>query len=139
MAVWKSFPVFILAIASGLFKSDTLFEYYISRGLLICAVGDIALEYNFILGLSVFLLGHIMYIFSLETLQFSYVIRSCRYLTKAILWQTFILCVYVYLMLFLKEDLYVPITAYVLVISVMVHRALSRYDPEFNYLGHLLT
>jgi alkenylglycerophosphocholine hydrolase len=56
-------PIPVLAMALALFDlpPDT-FTRRLRTGLLLCAAGDLAIEVNFLLGLSVFLIGHLWYI-----------------------------------------------------------------------------
>ena len=57
----KPLPVFAMALALFELPQDT-FTRRLRTGLLFCAAGDLAIEFSFLLGLAVFLIGHLWYI-----------------------------------------------------------------------------
>ena len=143
---WKCSPVFLLAWEAGLRQPKTQLQYYVSKGLFLSALGDIALDLQpsnetlFITGLLFFLVAHIAYSVGFETLSLQDTLGSCTHLFKALLWQVVITCAYGYMLLYMHESpMAVPVTAYVIFISVMVHRALARCDPDSTDFGHFLT
>jgi alkenylglycerophosphocholine/alkenylglycerophosphoethanolamine hydrolase len=66
----KPLPVFAMGVSLLSLPQDA-FTRRLRNGLFFCAAGDLAIEFNFLLGLAVFLLGHLWYIgaFAAESLE----------------------------------------------------------------------
>jgi uncharacterized membrane protein YhhN len=115
-AIVKAIPVCLMARRTYLVKNRDRFTTLIAIGLFICCIADFALEYDFLIGLGLFLCGHLLYVAAFVHEN------KVTDVTKALPLGAY--GVIVYFILFPKlGSLKAPVAVYVLTITAMLWRA----------------
>jgi alkenylglycerophosphocholine/alkenylglycerophosphoethanolamine hydrolase len=112
----KALPVMLMALRVFRSPKSDTFSKTIAVGLFICAIADTTLEYSFVAGLAVFLIGHLCFLFAFITID------SGLGLTKAVPMFAYGSAMYMILFPGLQE-LKAPVGLYVITISSMLWRA----------------
>ena len=115
-AVLKAVPVLLIARRVFTLSSRDSFTTWVAGSLVLCAVADFAIEYSFLAGLVVFLLGHLCYLYA-------FIIQNKTIaIIKAL--PFFAYGVVIYSLLFPNlGPLRIPVAIYVITISAMLWRA----------------
>jgi len=123
--VAKPVPVLCMALWLGLRPGKGPYQVAVIAGLVLGATGDVLLELGdrtFILGLAAFLLGHLAYVGAF--------LQDCRRPRPLLALASYAYGILAFVILNTAGDLgalTLPVAAYVLVISTMLWRGLSRW------------